>query len=266
LACPPAWPQNQAVAVRELLGLSLPYYFKLAPGSLEEQYGKLPLDPAHTNMWMQLSDAQGFMATWGPRTAERRHPCYNYTANHECLWNAPSWPYETSRLLVGLSNLLNDYPPQNVIGKSEYFQLILQYARAHTKSVAINGSSPWIGEDLHPDDGYWIARQILYSWNDPLKNRGKDYNHSTFCDLVISGVVGLRPKKDSTLVINPLIPDPPPFDYFALDNVLYHGRNLTIFYDKSGARYGKGSGLHVLCNGNPLASSGSLTKITVTLC
>ena len=28
----------------------------------------------------------------------------------ECSWNATSWPYETSRALTGLSNLLVNYP------------------------------------------------------------------------------------------------------------------------------------------------------------
>jgi hypothetical protein len=31
--------------------------------------------------------------------------------------------------------------------------------------------------------------------------------------------------------------------------VLYHGRTLTILYDKSGNRYKKGKGLRVLANG-----------------
>ena len=51
---------------------------------------------------------------------------------------------------------------------------------------------------LH-DEGTWISRSILNRWRAEGKNideikggkeRGKDYNHSTFIDLVISGLIG----------------------------------------------------------------------------
>lgn len=40
-------------------------------------------DRAHefVSMWDQLFDDQGFKARWGLRTAERRHPCYNFTVS-----------------------------------------------------------------------------------------------------------------------------------------------------------------------------------------
>ena len=49
------------------------------------------------------------------------------------------------------------------------------------------------------DEGTWISRSILNRWRAEGKNieqikggreRGKDYNHSTFVDLVISGLIG----------------------------------------------------------------------------
>ena len=55
------------------------------------------------------------------------------------------------------------------------------------------------------------------------------------------------------------------WDYFCLDNVLYHGRILTILYDKTGERYGRGKGLHVFVDGEPIAGSPSLRRITGTL-
>ncbi len=77
--------------------------------------------------------------------------------------------------------------------------------------------------------------------------RGKDYNHSTFCDLVISGLIGLRPRSDDTVEVNPLVP--PSWDYFCLDQIPYHGLNLTILFDKTGSHYGKGKGLRVFADG-----------------
>ena len=63
-------------------------------------------------------------------------------------------------------------------------------------------------------------------------HEGKDYNHSTFCDLVISGLIGLRPRADNVIEVNPLLPEGT-WDYFCLDRVLYHGRTITILHNSS---------------------------------
>jgi hypothetical protein len=64
----------------------------------------------------------------------------------------------------------------------------------------INGSAPWIGEVLHPDEGYWLARAIMYRNNDPLRNRGLLYNHSTFLDLILRGLCGIVASADEVIV------------------------------------------------------------------
>ena len=38
------------------------------------------------------------------------------------------------------------------------------------------------------------------------EERGKDYNHSTFCDLLISGLLGLPPRADNIIEVNLLLP------------------------------------------------------------
>ena len=72
------------------------------------------------------------------------------------------------------------------------------------------------------------------------KERGKDYNHSTFVDLVISGLVGARTDKE-ILEVEPAIPDG--WDYFRLENLEYKGRLYTVTYDKDGSKYGCGKGI-----------------------
>ena len=113
---------------------------------------------------------------------------------------------------------------------------------------------PWIDESLNPDTGAWITNG----------DRGANYNHSTYCDLIISGLIGLRPRADDTIEVNPLLPDGV-WDYFCLDNVRYHSRIITILYDKTGQRYGKGKGLQVLADGQRIASSDSLQRLTGSL-
>ena len=82
--------------------------------------------------------------------------------------------------------------------------------------------------------------------------RGKDYNHSTYCDLIITGLIGLRPRVDESVEVNPLVPEGT-WEYFCLDRVPYHGRTLTILWDKTGERYHKGKGLRVYADGREIA-------------
>jgi len=45
----------------------------------------------------------------------------------------------------------------------------------------------------------------------------------------------------------------------------YHGRTLTILYNKTGKRYGRGIGLRLLAGGKEIGSSQTLSRLTVSL-
>jgi len=243
--------------VRELHGYT-PWYFQLP-------------DPSYAVAWKQLTDPQGFAAPFGPTTAEQRHPKFALSyQGHECQWNGPSWPYATSITLTALANLLNE-PNQQTLTRRDYFELLRTYAKSHQRTRDDGTVIPWIDENLHPQTGDWISRTRLKTWKnndwDAGKGgpeRGKDYNHSTFCDLIISGLAGLRPRTDDVLEVNPLLPEGV-WDYFCLDRIPYHGRNVTIRYDRTGQHYQCGVGLQILVDGEPVAAAEKLTHITVNL-
>ena len=87
------------------------------------------------------------------------------------------------------------------------------------------------------------------------EERSRYYNHSTFDDLIITGLVGLRPRADNIIEVNPLLPADK-WGWFCLDNVLYHGKIITIIWDKTGTKYKKGKGLKLSgSNGKKIASS-----------
>jgi hypothetical protein len=111
---------------------------------------------------------------------------------------------------------------------------------------------PWIDENLHPQTGDWMARTMLQERGQAPVERGKDYNHSTFCDLVISGLVGLRPRADRVVAVDPLLPEGS-WDWFCLDRIPYHGVMLTVLWDRDGSRYGRGAGLRILADDRLLA-------------
>jgi len=241
---------------RELHGYT-PWYFDLP-------------EAAQSPAWKQLMDPQGFHAPFGPTTAEQRHPKFAISyEGHECQWNGPSWPYATAVTLTAMANLLNDYQ-QDAVGRKDYLDALKIYTKSHRLKLDDGRVVPWIDENLNPLTGDWLARTRLKSWTNGAwdagkggEERGKDYNHSTYCDLVIHGLVGLRPRPDDTVEVNPLVPDGA-WDYFCLDQIRYHGRRLTILYDKSGERYGKGKGLRVFADGREIAAADSLKRLTAT--
>lgn len=247
------------VAVRELHGYT-PWYFNLPPAG-----------QGYELAWRQLMDPEGFHAPFGPTTAEQRHPDFKVSyQGHECQWNGPSWPFATSVTLTAMANVLHDYT-QDVVSRKDYFDALKIYTKSHRLKRDDGTIVPWIDENLNPVNGDWISRTRLKSWKDgtwdPGKGgveRGKDYNHSPYCDLIISGLVGLRPRADDTIEVNPLLPDDT-WDWFCLDGVPYHGRLLTILYDKTGGRYAKGTGLRVLVDGKEIAARDTLGRLTGAL-
>jgi sialidase-1 len=249
----PRGENTRHVGVRELHGYT-PWYFNLP-------------DPPYAVAWKQLMDPKGFYAPFGPTTAEQRHPklAISYE-DHECQWNGPSWPYATSVTLTALANLLHNQH-QDAISRSDYFDLFRIYARSHHIRFEDGREVPWIDENLNPQTGDWIARTRLKSWKDgtwdPGKGgveRGKDYNHSTFCDLVITGLVGLIPGAGDEVLVRPLAPEA--WDWFCLDNVAYHGHTLTILWDRRGDRYRHGKGLRLFADGKLIGHCPTLSQVT----
>lgn len=227
-----------SVGVRELIGY-VPWYYNIPEDS--ETYSKA---------FEQLLDNEGFLAPFGPTTVEQRDPGYQLLIGNRCRWDGPSWPFATSQTLVAAANLLNNYKQNNTFDKGNWYDMLRTYALSQYK----DGYS-WIGEDLRPDNGEWI---IDYK-------RSVHYNHSTFADLVITGLVGIRPEdNDDTLTINPLF-EADDMEYFTLENVSYRGHNITVTYDKSGEHYGIGKGMRVYIDGRLMAESASLGALAVSL-
>lgn len=217
-----------------------------------EQIGYLPwmfgaAGPANTTAWSQLSDPQGFASSFGPTTAERRSPFFMKDAGGCCRWDGPSWPFATSQTLTGLANLLDDYPAQRQVSKEDYAAALATYARTQTK----NGK-PYVAEAHDPDRDAWIYDG---------QNHSEDYNHSTYTDLVLSGLIGLRPQAGDTLEVKPLTPST--WDHFAAENVPYHGHDVTVLWDRDGKHYGQGAGMRLYVDGRLVQRSPVLRNATI---
>jgi len=242
--------------VRELIGY-VPWYFNLPDD--EEKFEAA---------WDKIMDTTGFYAPVGLTVTEQSDPYFKITyEGHECQWNGPSWPFATTQTLKGLANFLNNYSNNKSVKKEDYYHLLLQYSRQHKLEIENGKIVNWIDENINPFTGDWISRTRLKNWDGEGWSegkggveRGKDYNHSGFTDLILSDLLGIKPKIDNTIEINPLIPDD--WEWFAVDNLYFQGKKFSLIWDKTGKKYNRGNGLSLFRDNILVAKSSKIEKIT----
>lgn len=199
---------------RELIGF-VPWQFNLP-------------DDEQSVAWQFLMDEDHFKADFGPTTVSQSDTLFMLTERC-CVWSGQSWPFATTQTLVAMANLLNNYE-QEVVTTDDYVELLKTYTRTQYKD-----GRPYIAESAHPHTGSWFGNN--------MPNHSEHYLHSGYVDLVLSGLLGIRPVADGTLVVNPLIPDD--WDFFAVEGLKIHGRDIDIFWDRDGSKYGLGEGLQI---------------------
>jgi hypothetical protein len=213
---------------------------------------------SYAQSWKHILNSSQLAGSHGLRTVE---PSYQYYMRQyryegtqpECQWNGPAWPFQTTQVLSGLANFLDHYSKGSTTGiitKSDYITILNQYAKLHYNPE--RGGILDLEEDYYPDTGYPIVG---------LK-RSPHYFHSGFVDLVLSGLVGIRPSADDVLEVNPLADAS--ITYFRADQILYHGHNVSIQWDADGSHYGN-AGLQVEIDGAIVASSASLTRLIINV-
>lgn len=220
---------------REEIGF-IPWYFELPqPGH------------GYEAAWAQLTNPRGFDAPFGITTAERRSPKFRSHGTGHCEWDGAVWPFATSQTLTALGNVLRDYPGAPVTAR-DWYDAFLTYTRSQYQD-----GKPYIGEYLDETTGAWIKVHH--------PERSRYYNHSTYADLVINNLVGLRPRADNVVDVSPLLPAGT-WPWFCLDGVSYHGRSLTILWDRDGTHFHRGSGLTILENGRVIAHRATFGPLT----
>ena len=203
-------------------------------------------DAGFEHAWAQLPDERGFWAAYGLTTAERRHPRFRSHGVGKCEWDGAVWPFATSQTLAGLANVLRTRRQPHV-HRGHYVQAVRIYAQ----SMQMNGR-PYIGEYLCESTGAWLKGD---------NPRSRYYNHSTFADLVIGGLCGVLPHDDGAIDIDPLLTDNA-WDWFCLDGVPFHGKRLSIRWDRQGTRFSDQKGLFVDADGENVARRPTLARNT----
>ncbi len=243
--------------IRELIGY-VPWYFNLPDDKIE-----------YATAWQKIKDTLGFAAPRGLTVTERSHPYFQISyKGHECQWNGPSWPFATTQTLKALANHINNYTNHQMVSKKDYYELLLQYAKSHKRTNQKGETLNWIDENLNPFTGDWISRTRLKTWDNGTWSserggveRGKDYNHSGFCDLVISDLLGLKPQIDGSIKLKPMVPES--WDWFCIDRVISNGREIRVVWDKYGEKYKLGQGFMIFINDKLVKKSPTLKDITI---
>jgi len=232
---------------RELHGFT-PWYFNM------------PDDGGAVNYDLAWSHLGSFTTAYGFTSGAHDETGYNTgSVGSCCRWDGPIWPYATAITLKAMANLLRNYD-QSYVDTDDYFNQLMIYSGSHEETYTIGGGPDTIScidESMVSggvDGGHWTQIGV------PNTPRGFAYNHSTFCDLIISDLIGLQPRADGVVEVDPLVPQGQ-WAWFCLDNILYHGCILTIVWDQDGTKYGQGVGLRVYADGTLIASSSTLQKV-----
>lgn len=234
---------------RELVGY-LPWTFDMARD-----------DAQRAAAWRHLTAPDRLGGRFGMRTVEPSYEHYmrqyrydgggHDGGRRECQWNGPVWPFQTTQVLTGMANLLDHYA-HSPVGRSDYLRLLRQYTALHYQGDRLD-----LEEDYEPETGAPIVGLA----------RSHHYFHSGYIDLVLTGLVGIRPRADDMLEVNPLLPpagDPQALGWFRVQNVPYHGHRVAVTWDADGTQYGR-RGLSIEVDGREVARRPGLERIVVPL-
>ncbi len=204
--------------VKEVIGV-YPFYF-----------GMVPPGKGYETAWASILDPKQFWTKWPVASASRECPAYSQTnwpgdgRAAGCMWNGPTWPHANAIVMTAMARSLRAARDHHVadspLKPQHLWQLFHSFTKAQFRDQNLN--DPWTGEFYNGDTGQW-------------KTAERDYNHSAWLDVLIPDLIGLLPRDDETLEVDPLLPDSA-LSFFILDGQRYHGHDVTIVWDSPSAR------------------------------
>jgi hypothetical protein len=238
--------------VKEVIGV-YPFYF-----------GMLPWGEGYESAWASILDPRQFWTTWPVASASKECPAYSQTnwpgdgRAAGCMWNGPTWPHANSLVMTAMARTLRATRDHGVadspLKKEHLWALFVSFTKAQYRNQDVR--QPWTGEFYNGDTGRW-------------KTAERDYNHSTWLDILIPELIGIVPRDDEVLEVDPLLPEDA-MSHFILDGLRYHGRDVTVVWDAptpgTSDRYADGrKGLDVYVDGRLAGSAPSLSRLRVEL-
>jgi hypothetical protein len=113
---------------------------------------------------------------------------------------------------------------QSIITPEHFMELMTRYNSLIYPSV--NPFDPTWRPNAHEYYSKWEPNQV--STRPKPSEISHDF-HSMYCSLIVEGAVGLTPRLDDKIELQPAALH---WAYFLLDRLRYHGKDLTIIWDK----------------------------------
>jgi hypothetical protein len=123
----------------------------------------------------------------------------------------------------------------------------------------------WMAWSVYPGADMRVANQAEYysNWNPTTKTYNRNNpNHVMLGNqnyIYIEDMAGIQPRSDDKIELWPIKFG---YDHFMVNNLRYHGQDVTITWDPDGSKYGLGAGYSLFLNGEKKVSTDKLGKLT----
>ncbi|WP_197511689.1 hypothetical protein [Tessaracoccus coleopterorum] len=123
----------------------------------------------------------------------------------------------------------------------------------------------WMAWSIYPNGDASNANQAEYysNWNPATKTYGRNNpNHVMLGNMnyiFIEDMGGIQPRSDGSIELWPIDLG---YGHFMVNNLRYHGRDVTIVWDPDGSHYGLGTGYSLFLDGERVASADRLGHFT----
>lgn len=252
------------------------FFYDLLPGNDERiftaktiaafypYYAGLPSQAEYAQAWSHLTNPDEFWPAYPPASTAQDSPAYSQDPEMQgrpltvCYWNGPTWPHATSLVISGLARSLRELGEEAhpVGSRQTLLTLLTSFTQAQFETKDYD--RPHTGEFYRGDTADWQTPE-------------RDYLHSTYADLILTGLIGIVPRADEVLELHPLLPSPSEggWSHFCVENVPYHDRLITIVWDDPEDpvdHYDDGSkGFVVYVDGRRVHQQPGLDPVTIPL-
>ncbi|SDL22126.1 discoidin domain-containing protein [Nonomuraea jiangxiensis] len=123
----------------------------------------------------------------------------------------------------------------------------------------------WMAWSIYPGGDVRAPNQAEYysNWNPTAKTYNRNNpNHVMLGNMnyiFVEDMAGLQPRSDDKIELWPIKLG---YDHFMVNNLRYHGQDVTIVWDPDGSEYGLGAGYSLFLNGEKKVTTDKLGKLT----
>ncbi|GAA1022311.1 carbohydrate-binding protein [Acrocarpospora pleiomorpha] len=121
----------------------------------------------------------------------------------------------------------------------------------------------WMAWSIYPGADVRVPNQAEYysNWNATAKTYNRNNpNHVMLGNMnyiFVEDMAGLQPRSDDKIELWPIKFG---YEHFMVNNLRYHGQDVTIVWDPDGSKYGLGAGYSLFVNGEKKVSTDKLGK------